>query len=154
MSTNSNRPNIAEDFKLHHGSSIDPAKLTAILNQLEQLNTVEVLQASTAYSAYVRFSSLIMYSKVQCVIDGGETFNGTSWGINAPIGTVSYGDVYVADGYTLQDLYSETTAYSFVSTSVYLALYFFGPNHDLLGMFQGGMISTVTGNGGGSGSWS
>jgi hypothetical protein len=57
--------------------------------------------------------------------------------------------VYTDD---LQRLYRETTRFEFQGTPVYLSILFFNDNN-LLGHFQAGAISTVTGIGGGGGNW-
>jgi len=154
MSTNSNRPNIAEDFKLHHGSSMDPAKLAATVSQLESMNKVEVLQAATSYGANGSLASLVLYVKAQCNINGGKSFNGTAWGVAFPGGGALFGDVYLSNNNSLQDLYSKTSSFKFTATPVYTAFYFYDSQDNLLGNFQAGSVSTVGGIGGGSGNWS
>ena len=60
------------------------------------------------------------------------------------------GDVYTND---LERLYSDTVSFEFQATPVYTSLLFFDKHSNLLGHFQAGSVSIVTGIGGGSGSW-
>lgn len=104
-----------------------------------------------SYPANGSVASIVFWMKWQCVITGGKTFNGESWGIAFPGGGALIGDVYTDD---LARLYANTVSFAFTATPVYTALYFYDGNSNLLGHFQAGSVSTVAGAGGGSGSWS
>ena len=54
----------------------------------------------------------------------------------------------------LEKLYRDTVSFEFNATSVYTSLVFFDSNHNVLGHFQAGAVSTVNGVGGGKGEWS
>lgn len=106
--------------------------------------------AATAYPATGSVASVVFWMKwqVQCQ---GKTFNGDSWGIAFPGGGALFGDVYTDN---LNALFANTRSFAFTATPVYTAVYFFDGSSNLLGTFQAGSVSTVTGTGGGSGSWS
>jgi Rhodococcus equi virulence-associated protein len=115
-------------------------------------SSVQVLASSnTAYSANGSVASLIFYMKCQCTIKGGKTFNGSAWGVSFPGGGALFGDVYTND---INALYANTVSFTLVCTPVYTTFIFNDVNGNALGSFQAGSISTVSGTGGGSGSWS
>ena len=116
-------------------------------------SSVQVLAAAsnTAYGANGSIASLIFYMKCQCVVSGGKTFNGSAWGISFPGGGALMGDVYTSD---INALYANTVSFTLICTLVYTTFIFNDANGNALGSFQAGSISTVTGTGGGSGSWS
>ncbi len=94
---------------------------------------------------------MIFYLKFQVNVTGGESFNGNAGGISTPGGGALFGDVYTDN---LPNLYANTVSFEFQGTNVYLSILFFDGNSNLLGNFQAGAVSTVTGIGGGSGHWS
>jgi Rhodococcus equi virulence-associated protein len=115
-------------------------------------SSVQVLASSnTAYGANGSIASLIFYMKCQCTINGGKTFNGSAWGVSFPGGGALFGDVYTSD---INALYANTVSFTLVCTPVYTTFIFNDVNGNALGSFQAGSISTVSGTGGGSGSWS
>jgi hypothetical protein len=115
-------------------------------------SSVQVLASTTtAYPATGSVASLIFYMKCQCTITGGKTFNGSAWGISFPGGGALFGDVYTSD---INALYANTVSFTLVCTPVYTTFIFNDVNGNALGSFQAGSISTVSGTGGGSGSWS
>ena len=115
-------------------------------------SSVQVLASSnTAYGANGSIASLIFYMKCQCTINGGKTFNGSAWGVSFPGGGALFGDVYTND---INALYANTVSFTLVCTPVYTTFIFNDVNGNALGSFQAGSISTVSGTGGGSGSWS
>lgn len=153
MSTTLTQSKLAADFKAIHGSSMNKAKLAETMEHLDNISA-EALQAATSVGASGSLASLILYVKAQCNINGGKSFNGSAWGISFPGGGALFGDVYLVDGVTLDQLYSKTGAFKFMATPVYTAFYFYDSNDNLLGHFQAGSVSTVTGGGGGAGGWS
>ena len=120
----------------------------------EQANAIKASasSATTGYAANGSVASLIFYQKWQVVIkDGGKTFNGNAGGISTPGGGALFGTVYTSD---INRLYSDTHSFSFNSVSVYTNVLFYDKHSNYLGTFQAGGLSTVAGNGGGTGSWS
>lgn len=144
---------LADDFKAHFAGKIADTELESQLQGIEKI-TADQLKAATAYSANGSLASLVVYVKAQCNINGGKSFNGSAWGASFPGGGALFGDVYLADGVTLDQLYSKTGSFKFTATPVYTAFYFYDGNDKLLGHFQAGSVSTVTGVGGGAGNWS
>jgi len=112
------------------------------------------LAATTSYAANGSIASLIFYQRCQCSIKTGKTFDGHTWGFAVPGGGALIGDVYLANGNSLDSLYAHTSNFTITATPVYTAFYFKDHSGNLLGHFQAGSISTVAGAGGGSGSWS
>ena len=144
---------LSKDFKTHFDGKISEDSLHRTIENLDKI-TVDQLKAATAYSANGSLASLVLYVKAQCNINGGKTFNGSAWGVSFPGGGALFGDVYLVDGVTLDQLYSKTGAFKFTATPVYTAFYFYDASDNLLGHFQAGSVSTVTGGGGGAGGWS
>ena len=110
--------------------------------------------AADSHSANGSIASVFIWMKCMCQIDGGQKFMGDSWGISFPGGGALFGDVYLNNGNSLDSLYANTKSFALTATPVYTAFYFYDGNSNLLGNFQAGSVSTVTGTGGGSGSWS
>jgi len=144
---------LANDFKEHFTGKLSEDAVKRTVESLGEI-TESKLQAATSYGANGSLASLIFYVKAQCNINGGKSFNGSAWGVSFPGGGALFGDVYLAGASTLDQLYSRTSSFTFTATPVYTAFYFFDSNQTLLGHFQAGSVSTVTGTGGGSGSWS
>ena len=141
--TPADRQQIAKDFT------------AAVSGRMDQSLTAEAtksLSATTsAYPAHGSIASLILYEKVQVVVDNGKTFDGNAWGVATPGGGALFGNVYTDD---INALYSKTETFMIIGTPVYLTVIFFDKDHHALGSFQAGGISTVTGTGGGKGGWS
>ena len=137
------RETIANDLREQWDGKLDAEKIDAATNA--------ITTATGVYPAHCSIASLIFYAKVQVVVDGGKTFDGNAGGAFTPGGGVAFGDVYTDD---INALYSNTATFAITATNVYVAVYFWDSNHNFLGHFQGGGISTVTGAGGGTGSWS
>ena len=144
---------LANDFKAGAKGTLSDDAVKRAASVLEKV-TPEQLQAATAYGANGSLASLVFYVKAQCNINGGKSFNGSAWGVSFPGGGALFGDVYLAGASSLSDLYARTTSFTFTATPVYTAFYFYDSKENLLGHFQAGSVSTVTGTGGGSGSWS
>lgn len=134
----------ADDFKASFKGKIADEVINNTVSKLLQTT-------ATAYPANGSVASLVIWMKWQCQVTNGKQFNGSSWGIAFPGGGALIGDVYTSD---ITALYANTVSFAFTATPVYTALYFYDGNHNLLGSFQAGSVSTVTGAGGGSGSWS
>lgn len=115
-------------------------------------DAVKSLKATEGrYPATGSVASLIFYLKFQVNITNGKSFNGHAGGASFPGGGALIGDVYTDN---LERLYSDTVSFEFQATPVYTSLLFFDKNSNLLGHFQAGSVSIVTGIGGGTGSWS
>ncbi|MDD5411284.1 MAG: VapA/VapB family virulence-associated protein [Methylobacter sp.] len=144
---------LADDFKQHFTGKLSEDAMRRTIESLEQI-TESQLKAATSYGANGSLASLIFYVKAQCNINGGKSFNGSAWGASFPGGGALFGDVYLVNASTLDELYSRTTTFAFTATPVYTAIYFGDSHETLLGHFQAGSVSTVSGAGKGSGSWS
>src|SRR5258707_6572730 len=134
---------IAQEFAARAKGKLEPEKIDSITRSL--------VGQTTAYPATGSFVSMIFYLKFQVNVPGGESFNGNAGGISTPGGGALFGDVYTDN---LPNLYANTVSFEFQGTNVYLSILFFDGNSNLLGNFQAGAVSTVTGIGGGSGHWS
>lgn len=142
---------LADDFKQFFTGQLSEEVINKSLEQISETK----LKAATSVSAKGSLASLVFYVKAQCSINGGKTFDGSAWGVSFPGGGALFGDVYLSDAASsLDDLYKRTTSFTFTATPVYTAFYFWDSKNTLLGHFQAGSVSTVTGTGGGSGSWS
>jgi hypothetical protein len=135
---------IAEDFAARAAGKLEPEKIDSAVKTL--------LAATTTYPATGSVASFIFYLKFQVQVkNGGKTFDGNAGGLTTPGGGALIGDVYTDD---INALYANTASFEFNATSVYTSLLYFDKNHNLLGHFQAGSVSTVNGIGGGSGAWS
>lgn len=107
----------------------------------------------TAYGADITVQSAIFYQRLDAYITGySDSFDGKCGGISGFPGSYSAaGNVYPDD---LDKLFSETASVMFVFAVVYSSLIWFDSSHNLLGPFQGGGFSLLSGSGGGTGSWS
>jgi len=149
------KPCIVRDFKEAFTDKLDDVQINNTVAQLEQVNTKSLL-AATSYSAEGSLISVLFYFKAQCYLNGrgGKTFNGKAGGGGTPGGGALFGDVYLAKGVSLDELYSRTSHFGFTATPVYTAFYFYATNGDFLGHLQAGSVSTVLGSGAGKGEWS
>jgi hypothetical protein len=137
------KKHIAQEFATRAKGKLEAAKVDAI--------TKTMLATTTSYPANGAVASMIFYLKFGVTIKGGESFNGNAGGLSTPGGGALFGDVYTDD---LAALYANTVSFEFQATPVYLSILFFDGNSNLLGHFQSGAVSIVTGIGGGSGHWS
>lgn len=148
------RTQIAEDFgKLFEGKLPPEAIRSAVALISQAPKGALALSSTSSYPANGSIASAVIWMKCQCVITspGGKTFNGSSWGISFPGGGALFGDVYTSD---LDALYANTKSFALAATPVYTSFTFFDGSSNALGSFQAGSVSTVSGTGGGSGSWS
>lgn len=152
MNIEAKKEQLIEDFKKSAANNLSPEAISNTVKSLNEMNTTS-LQAATAYGASGSIASLIFYVSAQCTVNGGKTFNGSAWGVSFPGGGALFGDVYLNEASSLDDLYARTSSFTFTATPVYTAYYFYDGNA-YLGSFQAGSVSTATGVGGGSGSWS
>tara|TARA_R110002020_G_scaffold187119_6_gene385263 strand:+ start:2067 stop:2504 length:438 start_codon:yes stop_codon:yes gene_type:complete len=133
---------IAHDFRVAMDNKLEPEQIDGV---------AEALMSSTkSYPATGSVASLIFYLKFQVNITDGKSFNGHAGGASSPGGGALFGDVYTDD---LDRLYRDTVSFEFQATPVYLSVLFFDSHSKLLGHFQSGAVSIVTGIGGGKGSW-
>lgn len=134
---------IAADFATHLQGKLPQSQIDSITSSLRA--------ATNKYPATGSIVSLVFYLQIQVSIKGGETFNGKAGGVSTPGGGALFGDVYTDD---LSKLYANTVSFEFQSTPVYFSVLFFDGNSNLLGHFQAGAVSIVSGIGGGKGGWS
>ncbi|HUK89736.1 MAG TPA: VapA/VapB family virulence-associated protein [Blastocatellia bacterium] len=109
--------------------------------------------ATTAYPATGSIASLVFYLKFQVQLTSTphrDVFNGQGYGASSPGGGALLGHVYTND---LARLVDQTETFTFLSTPVYMTIFFFNNQGVLLGHGQFGAVSTVVGSGGGSGTW-
>lgn len=146
-----NPQQLADDYKtLLKGKVSDDH----IRNTVDSLLTPSTEATATSYPAKGSIASLIIWTKCYCTVTNGKSFEGSSWGIAVPGGGALFGDVYLQDNVTIDQLYANTRTFALTATMAYTAFYFYDGNHSLLGTFQAGSVSTVAGTGGGEGSWS
>ncbi|MEQ8910136.1 MAG: VapA/VapB family virulence-associated protein [Vicingaceae bacterium] len=135
---------LAHDLRNTLGDNVEPKKMEAMMAELES-------EGMDAYPAKGNIVSLVFYTKIQVYLDqGGPSFEGHAGGVNTPGAGATFGHVYTKD---LDRLRRDTGSFTYTSTPVYFAVYFFDRDQNLLGSFQAGAVSIVTGTGGGSGSW-
>jgi hypothetical protein len=137
------RATIANDFSENAKGKLPDQVIDAAVTALKA--------AETAYPANGSVASMIFYLRFGVTISGGESFQGDAGGLSTPGGGALFGDVYTDN---LARLYSDTRSFQFTATPVYTSLLFFDGSSNLLGHFQAGAVSIVTGTGGGSGRWS
>lgn len=144
---------LADDFKENYTGELNEDAVNHIVEGLKKI-TASKLKTATSYPAHGSLYSIIFYIGVQCTINGGKTFDGKAWGASTPGGGALYGDVYLENASTLDELYTRTSDFTFVAAIAYTTVIFLDSNATVLGHFQAGSVSTVAGSGGGSGSWS
>lgn len=138
-----NRELIAHDFQsAAHGAMSE--------QQIEQV-AHGLTTSSGRYPAKGNIVSLVFYQEIHVYVDGGKNFDGKAGGLSSPGSGALFGDLYTDD---INRLYRDTVSFEYQSTPVYFSVLFFDGNSNLLGHFQAGAVSIVTGIGGGSGSWS
>ncbi|UTF59329.1 VapA/VapB family virulence-associated protein [Gilvimarinus sp. DA14] len=143
---------LAVDFQKYFTGMLDESSMRRTVQTLE--NTTENrLRTATPYDAEGSLSSLIYYVKASCNVEGGRAFSGRVWGQGLPTGGALVGDIFLADGCSIDDLYCRTCEFTYTATPSYTAFYFFDFNEMLLGHFQAGAISSVFSVGKGDGVW-
>lgn len=144
---------LAEDFKSHFSEKLPDQELEAALADLRNIHP-DRLRVAQAYSASGSLASLVFYVRATCRINDGKSFSGSAWGVSFPGGGALFGDVYLEDGVSLEVLYQDTVSFKFIATPVYTTFLFYNSAGNLLGHFQAGSVSTVSGTGAGEGRWS
>jgi hypothetical protein len=105
--------------------------------------------ASASVSASGSIISGVFYNRIQIDI-GGARFVGNGGGLMTPGAGTLIGDIYTDD---LPRLLRDTSSYEVNATPFYVNVNFFDSNSTFLGSLHTGAVSTVTGIGGGVGSW-
>ena len=134
---------IAHDFR-SNANGVMPEEDIAEISQA-------LVETTNRYPAKGNVVSMIFYQELHVYVDNGKTFDGKAGGMTSPGAGALFGDVYTDD---IDRLYSDTVSFEYQSTPVYFSVLFFDGNSKLLGHFQSGAVSVVTGIGGGAGSWS
>lgn len=134
---------LTRDFVAAVQGKLEPEQIAAGVRDLAA--------ATTAYAANGSIVSMLFYMQVQVQVHNGKTFDGKAGGLAGAGGGALFGTVYTSD---INKLYSDTTRFMFTATPVYVSVVFFDKHSKVLGNFQAGAVSTVTGTGGGSGHWS
>ncbi|EEY7915203.1 VapA/VapB family virulence-associated protein [Salmonella enterica] len=139
------RSSIMDDVKAKYGEYLPKDQVSQILDK--------IASAENKYSAKTTLASAIFYIKVdtQITSEGGKHFSGNAGGLSSPGGGVLFGDLYTND---LEMLYKNTVSFQITMTPVFCSVLFFDSSSNLLGHFEGGGVSTISGVAGGTGSWS
>ncbi len=153
MNTLSKKNQLVEDFEKNFTEHLSARAISTAVESLEKIDG-NTLKAAAAYPSHGAIVSLIFYVKAQCTINNEKTFTGNAWGVSFPGGGALFGDVYLGEAKSLEQLYKDTSTFTFIATPVYTSFYFWDKDTKLLGHFQAGSVSTTTGTGGGSGNWS
>jgi len=149
--TEIDRDQVASDFRELFANQLPQEAIDNVAAHLASAPKASLAAAATtAYPATGSIASLILYTKCQCTIKGGKTFDGSTWGVAFPGGGALFGDVYTDD---INKMYSKTSSFALAATPVYTSFIFMDDSGNALGSFQAGSVSTVTGTGGGSGHW-
>ncbi|AMD01606.1 VapA/VapB family virulence-associated protein [Halomonas chromatireducens] len=133
---------IAHDFRVAMHGKLEPEKIYDV--------TKTLVASRKSYPAKGSLASLIFYLKFQLNITDGKSFDGHAGSASSPGGGTFFGHVYTDD---LERLYRDTVSFEFQATPVYLSILYFDSHSKLLGHFQTGAVSIVTGVGGGKGKW-
>ena len=135
---------IADDFSKAMEGKLSPAQIEDAASAINS--------TTNGYPANGSMASLIFYVKagVYLTAPGSKSFTGDGGGIFTPGGGAFFGTVYTDD---LNALYANTVSFQVTATAVYVSVIFFDGSSRVLGTFQAGAVSTITGGGGGSGRW-
>ncbi|MDC9606880.1 VapA/VapB family virulence-associated protein [Xenorhabdus griffiniae] len=136
---------IIEDFKRDAKGKLEPDIIGEAVKKIASPKSEKYYATGDAQS----FIFFIMFS-LETDIDK-KSFSGKAGGLTSAGFAWMEGYIYTDD---LGKLYSDTVSFEFNSTFAYLSLLFFDSHSHLLGHFQSAAISTISGIGGGSGSWS
>lgn len=134
---------MVKDFEASYGTRLPSDALASL--------KAAIATQTTAHPAHGSVAGIVLYDKVQVVINNGKTFDGDAWGLGGVGGGALFGNVYTDD---LDALYRNTKRFQFTGTPVYVSVIFLDGSNRALGTFQSGGVSTVVGVSGGSGSWS
>lgn len=143
MSNEINRELIAHDFKTAADGKMEADQIEAVTSALQSF--------TNQYGAKGNIVSFVFYQQFRVYLDNGKEFEGHAGGVSTPGAGACFGHVYTDD---IDRLYRDTVSFEYQSTPVYLSVLFFDAHSNLLGHFQAGAVSVVTGIGGGKGSWS
>lgn len=127
----------------------DEANTPAVTPPNQESSSNDSVEASATVSAGGSIISGIFYNRIQIDI-GGARFVGNGGGLMTPGAGTLMGDIYTDD---LDRLLRDTASYEVNATPVYVNVNFFDSNSTFLGSLHSGAVSTVTGIGGGVGSW-
>lgn len=143
MTPDVNREIIIHDFVNAMHGKLEQGKIEATAAKLRT-------QDSQSYPATGNIISLVFYLKLQ-VDTERAVFNGSGGGLNYPGAGALLGTLFTDD----QDkLYRETVSFNYVSYTAYFGMTFFDKDHNNIGHFLSGAVTTVVvGVGGGEGSW-
>lgn len=143
---------LTADFAKQFSGLLDKFTLKRAAQQLER-STQNGLRTQTPIDAESSFSSLIYYIKIRCAVDGGRSFSGRIWGQGLVHNGLLCGDIYLTEGFSIDDVYRRTCEFTFATTPGYSAVYFFDFNQILVGHFQAGPLAKIFAAGKGEGSW-
>lgn len=145
------RDQVAADFAERFADRLPQETMDSVSAHLGSAPAADSADsATTAYPATGSVASLVVWTKCQCSIKGGKTFDGSAWGVTVPGGGALFGDVYTDD---LDALYAKTSSFVLIAAYAYTTFIFLDDHGNALGSFQAGSVSTVGGEGGGSGHW-
>ncbi|MDR0217509.1 MAG: VapA/VapB family virulence-associated protein [Enterobacteriaceae bacterium] len=137
---------IIKNFKENMKDKLEPKIID------DAVNKMVILGNNNAYEAVCTAKSLFFYIQFSiATISDKKTFTGNAGGYATPGGAYTHGSIYTDD---ITKLYSDTISFEFNATPVYISVLFFDAHSTLLGHFQSGGVGTISGVGGGSGSWS
>lgn len=134
---------IAQGFEKQAKGKLPP-------QQIEEI-TRGIMADVASYPAHGSILGLFVYYRITVQVDGGKQAVGNAGGVGSVGGGALFGDVYTDD---LNALYANSVSFAFEATPLYVSVQFFDSNGHLLGHFQSGAVSMVTGAGGGTISWS
>lgn len=143
--SNEHRELAAKNAKEFFNGKIAEPELNACLTTIKS--------GETKVPAHGSFICAVFYWRI-FLVAGNKSFTGNAGGIGFVGGGSTNGDIYLANGVTLQELQTKTVSFQFNSAAVYLNVNFFDSNSKFLGSYQGGGIGTCPGTGGGTGKWS
>lgn len=136
-------------------SCVNPQDLQSILTgrlPVESITTIlsQLSSLSDVHPATGTVESFVVYDVWTLQVTGGKTFKGQAGGLSG-LGKSSFAGVLTTSDLTT--LYAKTESFMFAELSNGVSLTFFDSAHKPLGTFLG-VIPSVTGIGGGTGSWS
>ncbi|KLU14376.1 MULTISPECIES: VapA/VapB family virulence-associated protein [Xenorhabdus] len=136
---------IIEDFKQYAKDKLEPNVIGEAVKRIASSSNDKYYTTGDVQGIvfFLLFSLEVNIDK--------KSFSGKAGGLTSPGFAWMEGYVYTED---LGKVYSDTVSFEFNASPVYFSLLFFDSHSHLLGHFQSAAISTISGIGGGSGSWS